>query len=460
MINQNAQLMHLYWRAGFGLSFSEWQQRKNWTRGEAIEELFKDAEQVNTITAPSLQLPKSREALTDEEKQRLRRKSNQLLSEVNTDWIARMAAPSESALLERMSLFWHGHFACESKGPRVAVGQLNAIRKHALGNFKDLVLAIAQDPAMIRYLNNQQNRKRSPNENFARELLELFTIGIGHYSEKDIKEAARAFTGWSSNAQGTFVFRVRQHDYGSKTFMGKTGDFDGSDIIDIILEQEQTAKFIVTKIYRYFVNQDLDESRIEQLAQQFYQSNYNITTLMRSIFSSDWFYEQQHIGTKIKSPIELTAGIMRALEAHSLDQRSLINIQRLLGQTLFKPPNVAGWKGGRAWIDNATLMMRLNMTAYFTNGAKVRRGRIRMNDEMMQTNQSNSEIQQVNWANFFALKSRSENEIFEELKAYFLAAYPKLASEKVLPFVDRSSEENFIKSLILRLTSLPEYQMC
>jgi uncharacterized protein (DUF1800 family) len=194
-----------------------------------------------------------------------------------------MSNPNHSALLEKMTLFWHGHFACTIKVGMLAAQQLNSIQQHALGNFRDLVLAIARDPSMIRFLNNQQNKKRQPNENFARELMELFTIGRGFYTENDVKEAARAFTGWSSNLSGEYVFRERQHDFGEKRFMNKRGNFDGTDIIDILLERRETAHFITKKIYQYFVNEKVNERRLEQLAAGFYDKNYDIKWLMQTI---------------------------------------------------------------------------------------------------------------------------------------------------------------------------------
>ncbi len=455
------QLMHLYWRAGFGCSPSEWKQRQGLSINTAVEGLFSEAKQSRPLSEAGLLLTNKRaKDLSPAEKKALKDRSRQLLADANVDWVMRMALSAESALLERMSLFWHGHFACESKTPLVAIRQLNALREHALGNFKDLVLAIARDPSMIRYLNNQQNKKRAPNENFARELLELFTLGIGHYSEQDIKEAARAFTGWSSNMRGEFIFRERQHDFDSKTFMGKTGNFDGEDIIDIILEQPQAARFIVSKIYRYFVNETPDEARIQQLATQFYQSNYDIGKLMYSIFTSDWFYDAKNIGTKIKSPIELFAGIFRTLSVSEIDAKSLIYAQRVLGQTLFKPPNVAGWKGGKAWIDNATLLFRLNLVEYLQRGSKVR-ARKQDNDEMMQSTRNSRKAIVIDIHDIMQeLDNSSEQETYVALRDYLLPSSQNIDASKILPFVDKSTKESYIKSLILRLMSVPEYQLC
>lgn len=214
---------------------------------------------------------------------------------------------------------------------------------------------------MLNFLNNQQNKKDHPNENFAREVMELFTMGRGSYTEKDIREAARAFTGWSYDKGGRFTEREKLHDEGEKTFLGKTGNFDGADILNIILDQKATAKFITGKIYRFFVNENADEHIIGMLSEKLYHSGYDIKKLMRDIFSAPWFYDRKNIGTRIKSPIELMAGIMRALPMDIGKPENLIVYQKLLGQMLFHPPNVAGWPGGKSWIDSSTLMLRLQI---------------------------------------------------------------------------------------------------
>ena len=261
------QIQHLYNRAGFGLSPQEWQERKNWPIEKAVKELF---DKKNAPIAVKVSMPDRSKEMGSTAKMERQARERELVRQQNIEWIGRMSNPLENALLERMCLFWHGHFACETKFAYLAAQQVNSIRQHALGNFRGLVLAIAKDPSMIRYLNNQQNRKRKPNENFARELMELFTIGRGNYMEKDIKEAARAFTGWSADQNGEFFFKEKHHDFGEKTFMGNTGNFNGEDIIDLILEKQETAVFITRKIYRYFVNEKMDEQRVTDLAKPFF----------------------------------------------------------------------------------------------------------------------------------------------------------------------------------------------
>ncbi|MEM0995284.1 MAG: DUF1800 domain-containing protein, partial [Bacteroidota bacterium] len=407
------------------------------------------------------------QSASDEMKKEARQLRRQSLNQQKTDWIARMASPKEDALLERMSLFWHGHFACTSKTPKLAVQQLNTIRQHALGSFRDLLLAISEDVAMIRFLNNQQNRKKSPNENYARELLELFTIGTGNYSEQDIKEAARAFTGWSSNGKGEFVFRKWEHDYDLKTFFGRTGNFNGNDIIDIILEQKETALFITEKIYRYFVNPKVDKDRIYTLAKSFYASNYDIGRLMRSIFESDWFYAPEHIGAKIKSPMDLVAGIMRTLEVDFSANTPLIRLQRFLGQELFAPPNVAGWKGDRNWIDHATLMLRLNLANHIVSLSQ--KGKNNYKDEAVA--EMMSEIKAQNFSKngrtylsfepfIQLLEDQSAEQIFDFLSTYLLQKTPNISQAKVEQYVLKGNLKQYIQSSLLRLMSLPEYQLC
>ena len=457
------KIKHLYWRAGFGLSPQEWESKKNWPIKKAVDRLFQKAEIPKSIVlnASISTPPQKLKDLSKEEIKELRKQERKHVGLQNIDWLKRMADPKEPALLERMTLFWHGHFACQTKGSSIAVTQLNTLRTHALGNFRELVLAIAKDPSMIRFLNNQQNRKQKPNENFARELLELFTIGRGNYTENDIKEAARAFTGWSSNLQGQFVFRERQHDFGKKTFFGKTGSFNGEEIIDLILEKRETADFITRKIYRYFVNDIADETIVQSLSNAFYSSGYDIGQLMRTIFESDWFYLDQHIGTKIKSPVELMAGILRTMNVDFNNDLALIFIQKALGQVLFNPPNVAGWPGGRSWIDNSTLMLRLNLINYLITSSDVN---LRVKDEFEAKERGKAQRKlnaKVDLEPLLAMvEGQSKKETFDLLSAYLLQSTPQIDQQNIDQFIPATSDPDYIKWLSVRLMTLPEYQMC
>ncbi len=253
-----------------------------------------------------------KQQLSADQRKEMRIQSRDDIKNLNIRFLEEMIN-SEAQLREKMSLFWHGHFACRVINSYFQQELLQIIRENALGNFKELLMAVSKSPSMIQFLNNQQNRKQHPNENFAREVMELFTMGRGNYTEHDVKESARAFTGWAFDLKGEFIFRRFQHDDGSKTVLGKTGNFDGEDIINLLLEQKQTAKFITKKIYKYFVNDNVDDAKVQLLADGFYKSGYDIKKLMESIFTADWFYDEKNIGTKIKSPVELIAGIRRLL---------------------------------------------------------------------------------------------------------------------------------------------------
>ncbi len=454
---------HLYQRAGFGLTPQEWQERRHWSVEQAVAALFEQVRQQRTdIEIPPAPRQQNMQMTPDPEAvQALRMAEREHVFQINASWVARMADPSEPALLERMTLFWHGHFACRSLVGKLAAQQLNTIRRHALGDFRELLRGIARDPSMIRYLNNQQNRKDAPNENFAREVMELFTIGRGHYSENDVKEAARAFTGWSSTFAGDYVFRRFAHDYGRKTFMGKTGNFDGDDIIDIILEQKETALFLTEKIYRYFVHPEPDMERVRQLADGFYRADYHIGKLMHTIFTSEWFYGQDVVGAKIKSPLDLLTGLMRAMEVKFTDTSGPLFVQRALGQILFNPPNVAGWAGGRSWIDNSTLMMRLNLPLLLAGSSDLN-FRTKDEPEARERGEAVRRIKaQVNTRPLEALvEGQSEERALQQLALYLLPAKPSVTADQLRRYIPASAETSFAQLAALRLMSLPEYQTC
>ena len=467
-MNSQQKLQHLHWRAGFGLSPEELSKLKRTSYRKAVDDLFKKAHQASQRKIikggegiESQMSMMELKNLSKSEKKEKKKQDKLKLGAHNTDWVMRMANPEESAFLEKMCLFWHGHFACITKTSGLARKQLNTIRKHALGNFRELVLAISKDASMIRFLNNQQNKKRKPNENFARELMELFTIGRGNYTEQDIKEAARAFTGWSSNLRGEFVFRRRQHDFGKKTFFGKTGKWDGGDIIDMILEKRETAEFISRKAYRFFVNESVDERNVQKLARDFYNSNYEIENLMRGIFESKWFFDKKNVGTKIKSPIELMAGLMRTFKVEVKNPLSLIFVEKALGQHLFNPPNVAGWPGGKSWIDNSTLMIRLNLANVIFQNSELNL-KVKEEFEAPKRNKRKRNIQaSINFTPFYKLfKRENENKVFEKMGSYLLQTEVQLKKSTFENFVPQNSKENYIKTLCLRMLTLPEYQLC
>ena len=283
-------------------------------------------------------------------------------------WWADRMINSPRPLEEKMTLFWHNHFAnneTKVRDYRKLLLQNKTFRLHATGNFKNLIIAAAKDPAMLYFLDAGQNVKGSPNENFAREIMELFTLGVGNYEEIDIREAARAFTGWNTNDL-EFVVNTNQHDADVKTILNKTGNFSGEDVIDILLTQDAASRFIVTKIYKEFVNDNVNNDIIEDYARILKSNNYELKPLLSAIFLSKDFYSQQNIGSHIKSPVELVISTYRKLGLNNTPGVPDFNQSTTaMGQTLFWPPTVAGWAGGRSWITPALLMERGNFARSF-----------------------------------------------------------------------------------------------
>ena len=278
-------------------------------------------------------------------------------------WANRMLTTSRP-LEEKLTLFWHGHFATgenKVRDYRMMLRQNEMFRAQAAGNLRGLLVGILKDPGMLVYLDNGENIKKHPNENFGRELLELFSMGVGNYTERDVREAARAFTGWTNNVLD-FKFDADQHDSGEKTFLGQNGPFNGEDIIDIILKQPVTAEFVSAKLYRYFVREEVSTSVRAALGRTFRESGYQIKPLLRQIFLSRDFYSPPAYATQIKSPVQLAVSTYKKLGLREVP--TIPDFGRMtggLGQSLFDPPNVAGWAGGRTWITPSTLLQRGNL---------------------------------------------------------------------------------------------------
>lgn len=274
-------------------------------------------------------------------------------------WMQEMLT-TPSPLTENMTLFWHNHFTSslrKVKLPEMMYHQNQLLRQQAVGNFATLLRAIYKDPAMLRYLDGEANLKSQPNENFARELLELFTLGEGYYSEADIKAAARAFTGWGLDINNQTVFHADRHDTGAKTFLGQTGNWQGDDIIRILLAQPRTAEYIVAKLWTQMISPTPDASLVKAWATGFRNGGYALKPLVRTMLGSDAFWSPAARGSLTKSPVDLTVGSFRSLGLYP-DPEGLMIICARLDQELFNPPNVKGWPGGTAWIDSRTLMIR------------------------------------------------------------------------------------------------------
>ena len=279
-------------------------------------------------------------------------------------WWANRMLSSKRPLEEKLTLFWHGHFATgqnKVRDYRMMLRQNELFRTQATGRFRDLLVGILKDPAMLVYLDNGENIKSHPNENFGRELLELFTMGVGNYSEHDVREAARAFTGWTNDVLD-FKFDAAQHDSGTKTFLGKAGALDGEDIVNTILAQPVTAEFITAKVYRFLVRDEIAPAVKTELARTYRDGGYDLKPVLKRIFLSRDFYSPASVGVQIKSPVLLVVSTYRKMGLREIP--TIPDFGRMtasLGQSLFEPPNVAGWAGGRTWITPSTLLNRGNL---------------------------------------------------------------------------------------------------
>jgi uncharacterized protein (DUF1800 family) len=357
---------HLLARTGFGPTDAEVRTLAAMPRSDAVARLLREARTTPVTPPPAFAIdtgpmrPPGRDAPDAERKVFLQQQFRHGL-QLRAWWVQEMLL-TPSPLTERMTLFWHDHFVSSQQKVRIArlmYGQNAMLRTNALGNFGALLHAAAKDPVMLLYLDGAQNRKGQPNENFAREVMELFTLGEGHYTEQDVKEAARAFTGWSLNREtGEYLFRPGLHDFGSKTVLGRSGNFDGDAVLDILLAQSSTAEFVTAKLWREFVSPDPDAHEVRRIAQAFRASSYDIKVALRAILLSDAFWARENRGTLVKSPVEFIVGTLRQLEVQPPSGLPFAIVSAGMGQNLFSPPNVKGWPGGNAWIDANTLLAR------------------------------------------------------------------------------------------------------
>ena len=359
---------HLLNRAGFGATQAEVERFAGLTRDQAARKLLADTRTAAVTPSPAwtadigpLRYPRSGEKATDAEKKMFQQEQIREGLQLRGWWVGEML-DTPSPLTERMTLFWHNHFVSSQQKVRLAelmYRQNVTLRANALGNFGELLHAIGRDPAMVIYLDSAQNRKGTPNENFAREVMELFTLGEGNYSEQDVKEAARAFTGWSlDRATGQFLFRTFIHDNSNKTVLGRSGNLDGDQVLDILLAQPQTADFITRKMWREFVSPDPDEVEVKRIARQFRDAHYDIKVALYGVLTSNAFYAPDNRATLIKSPIELVVGTLRQFDLKPGQTLPFAVAAAGMGQNLFSPPNVKGWPGQDTWINSTTLLAR------------------------------------------------------------------------------------------------------
>jgi uncharacterized protein (DUF1800 family) len=355
---------HLYRRAGFGATMTELEAALKNGPEKTIDAILNGGPDQDKFDADTAKLADS-----------ITRANNG--QQLSAWWLYRMLY-TPHPLREKLTLFWHNHFATSNKKVANAgfmLRQYELMRRHALGSFRSLLQEMSKDPAMMVWLDTRGSKKGSPNENYARELMELFSLGIGHYTEKDIREAARAFTGWDIRGAEPY-FNAAQHDNGEKTVLGKKGKFQGADIVNICLEQQAAPTFIVGKLYRFFLSETIEPTPelLEPLAEQFRRSDYDFGGLVKTVLRSNLFFSAQMYRTRVKSPVDFALGIVRALEGR-IGTTALAAALDGLGQHIFHPPSVKGWDGGQAWLNGHTLLARQNLALALTSTEDLRFGR-------------------------------------------------------------------------------------
>ena len=344
------KVAHLFRRAGFGLTSTELSNSIASGLSETVHGLVHESGESEAFQRDMQAMTRSLVASSDP-------------ANLSSGWLYRMLKSTDQ-LREKLTLFWHGHFAtsAEKVADAFMMQQQNSmLRQHSLGNFHDLAQGISKDPAMLLYLDSATNRKTHPNENFARELMELFCLGEGNYTEADIRELSRCFTGWEVRNRA-YRFNRYQHDFNEKSFLGASKAFSGEEAVTHVIAQKSAPKFIARKLVQYLVMDEplADDKLIEPLAKQLEEDGFEILRTIERILHSNLFFSEHSYARKIKSPVEMAIGLMRSLDINT----KLPDLHRTLGevgQAVFYPPNVKGWEGGRIWINSSTLLGRSNL---------------------------------------------------------------------------------------------------
>ena len=421
---------HLFRRAGFGATQEELTSALSKTPVQVVDDLLA-AKESDAFLLDMKSLAESAIATGN-------------VQQLSAWWAYRMLS-TNTQLKEKTTLFWHGHFATGADKvtePALMLTQNELLRSFAFGEFSALLLEISRDPAMLIYLDSATNRKAHPNENYAREIMELFCLGEGQYSENDIRELARCFTGWEIR-RGEFRFNRYQHDTGTKSILGQDGEFGGEDGVRIVLEQKSAPEFIASKLIRFFVMDEPapDMSLIAPLASFMRESGMMIQPVLRRILTSNLFYSEHSVGRKVRSPVELAIGLLRCLEG-STNSFELASSMQTLGQGLLYPPSVKGWDGGRTWINSSTLLGRSNLVRVLITNEKTRFGRKSLREYLATRKLTNP---------------RALIDYFETL--LFAVRVPDAARERVELLLKPGTSSALTEGLHA-LCTLPEFQLC
>ena len=477
-----ATAAHLMNRAGFGGSPQDIENLRLMGLNRAVSWLVDYEKIPDTTPAPDWAQPDPnflarreaiRNAADPETRRMLQQQQDQeertQIADLRYWWLRRMAL-GPRPFQEKMTLFWHGHFATSFEKVRMPYFlwlQNETFRQNATSQFSQLLVAVSEDPAMLRYLDGATSYKGHPNENFAREVMELFTLGEGHYTEQDIQQAAKAYTGWGFDKDHLhYQYHPGNHDNGPKTVFGQTGNFTGEDVLNMICAQPQCAKFITARLWRFFVQDQPSQPVVEALAADFQKSGMDIKHLMRTIFTSHEFYAPDIIRSQIKSPVQWLIAATHQLQAPLPTQAMCLGMLSLLGQELFQPPNVKGWDGGIAWITTNNLLNRYNFAAALVEGDRVPLPGLQGQVRSLMNSISEDGLAQIAPADvkslFTAIDLSAPDVFLDALQNRFLNAQLKAQRvNSIHDFLKSKSpiEESDIRKSIRLLMCTPEYQL-
>ncbi len=492
-----AQARHLLWRAGLGGTSRQVETLVSWGPEKAVDYLLNpekiepqawgaspaDQFDRNIMRPPTpderrlvQEARKNRDedalAAIQKARQEREKQDREQVREMQKWWLRRMIE-TPRPLEEKMTLFWHGHFATSYRKIENSYHmfmQNEMLRANALGNFGNLLRAIIRDPAMIAYLDNNNSRKGKPNENLAREIMELFSLGLGNYTEQDIKEGARALTGYSFD-DDAFKFDSRNHDRGDKRILGKYGELDGDGFVAAILDQDACAKFIVRKIYAFFVADVPPDERggerslpqpqraaISELANSLRLNNYELKPMLRRMFLSEHFYSPRFMNEQIKSPAQLVVGAIRSLHTPVRDLSILADAMDKMGQNLLLPPSVKGWEGGRAWINTSTMFIRQNVMAFLVSGRTPKGFDPTSKTDPYDATQLITDLHERD-----PNLAKDPEAVSRHLLTLTLGRVPEGSVDTLLAFFDEHKNKVSNETLtgaILLITAMPEYQLC
>lgn len=483
-----AQSRHLLLRAGFGGTDEQIRTLASWGPEAAVDHLL-DYEDIpaesDPRTAFDSNIIRPRTAAENSEyrraqqagdentlarfrsmRQSAQRADRNQMRQIQRWWITRMIQ-TPRPLEEKLTLFWHGHFATSFRGIEDSYhmySQNRMLRANAIGNFADLLRGIVRDPAMLKYLNNNQNRKSSPNENLAREIMELFSLGEGNYTERDIKDGAKALTGFTFK-DDAFFYNKNAHDNNSKHILGQSGNIDADGFVNAILFSKACAPYICAKLYKFFVADITTDTKelkgpartiVRNLSTMLQQQRYELKPVLRRLLLSRHFYDPSVMGNKIKSPVELVVGSIRSLNVPTRNITLLTDAMDKMGQSMFLPPSVKGWDGGRSWINTSTLFVRQNTLVYLLTGRQTNRRFVEStayDPTRLVPSMNDPRLDSEPPANLIA------NELLDLVLGYRplgAADYLVDAANKV----DKPNSSEGITAMLLLITSMPEYQLC